>query len=363
MRVLHVAECIGGVDRYLRSILKYSSCENIMILSQLYKKSDYQKLAQYVETMHMKHGIGFSAVKEAIQLRSKIKKYNPNIVYAHSSIAGAITRMACIGLNVKVVYNPHGWSFNMESTKKNFYIMLERIMAKFCDAIICISEAEKKSAIKYRICKENKLYVVYNGIDIQEYKKEEVVLPIPNDVFVVGMVGRICKQKAPDTFIRMAYEVQKKISNVYFVIVGDVIEEAQEEKRKIEDLAKSLGVKLLITGWVENPLAYMSRFDVGCLLSRWEGFGLTIPEYMITGIPIVASSVDAIPYLIKDGEEGLLVEKDDWSSAADKVIELLNDTEKREKIVKNAEITVRKRFDAKRVSKECENIFETLVNV
>ena len=138
----------------------------------------------------------------------------------------------------------------------------------------------------------------------------------------------------------MAYEVQKKISNVYFVIVGDVIEEAQEEKRKIEDLAKSLGVKLLITGWVENPLAYMSRFDVGCLLSRWEGFGLTIPEYMITGIPIVASSVDAIPYLIKDGEEGLLVEKDDWSSAADKVIELLNDTEKREKIVKNAEITV-----------------------
>ena len=56
MRVLHVAECIGGVDRYLRSFLKYSSCENIMILSQLYKKSDYQKLAQYVETMHMKHG-------------------------------------------------------------------------------------------------------------------------------------------------------------------------------------------------------------------------------------------------------------------------------------------------------------------
>ena len=120
---------------------------------------------------------------------------------------------------------------------------------------------------------------------------------------------------------------------------------------------------MLITGWVENPLAYMSRFDVGCLLSRWEGFGLTIPEYMITGIPIVASSVDAIPYLINDGEEGLLVEKDDWCSAADKVIELLNDTEKREKIVKNAEKTVRKRFDVKRVSKECENIFETLVNV
>lgn len=45
MRVLHVAECIGGVDRYLRSFLKYSSCENIMILSQLYKKSRLSKIS------------------------------------------------------------------------------------------------------------------------------------------------------------------------------------------------------------------------------------------------------------------------------------------------------------------------------
>ena len=361
MRALHVAECIGGVDRYLRCLLKYSPCENIMILSQLYKKEDYEKIADHVEIMNMNHGMGFSAIKEAKELRNRIKKYNPDIVYAHSSIAGAITRMACIGLKVKVVYNPHGWSFNMESRKKKVFIALEKLMAHFCDAIVCISDAEKNSALREKICKEEKLHVIYNGIDIEEYKKETVELPIPEDSFVVGMVGRICRQKAPDIFVKMAGEVQKKIQNAYFVIVGDVIEGEVEERKEIEDLAKHLGVKLLITGWVNNPLAYMSRFNVGCLLSRWEGFGLAIPEYMLTNTPIVASKVDAIPYLIQDGENGILIEKNDWKHGAEKVVKLAKDEEKRNWLIQNGKKTVRERFDARRVSEECEKLYAKLM--
>lgn len=41
-------------------------------------------------------------------------------------------------------------------------------------------------------------------------------------------------------------------------------------------------------------MSYVELFDVACLLSRWEGFGLALPEYMMAGKPIVASRVDAI---------------------------------------------------------------------
>lgn len=304
MKVMHVAECIGGVDRYLRCLLKYSNCENIMILSQLYDENEYKKLAECVEIMHMEHGIGLSALKEAKELRGKIKSYQPDIVYAHSSIAGAVTRIACIGMRVKVIYNPHGWSFNIEGGKKRLFVTLEKVMAHFCNAIICISEAEKISALKNKICSKEKLHIIYNGIDLEEYKKKDINLPIPENAFVVGMVGRICKQKAPDTFVKMAGIIKKSIPNAYFVIVGDVIEGEYEERKAIENLAKYYEIPLLITGWVDNPMDYMSRFDVGCLLSRWEGFGLVIPEYMLSRTPIVASKVDAIPYLIHDGEDG-----------------------------------------------------------
>lgn len=357
MRVLHVAECGGGVDRYLRGLLKYSSCENIVVISQLYNKNEYEKIAQYVEVMNMKHGIGISAITEAFKLRKIIKKYRPDIVYAHSSIAGAITRIACISVKTKVIYNPHGWSFNMDNKKKKVYVCLERILSLFCDAIVCISEAEKKSAIDNKICRKEKLHVIYNGIDIDGYRKEKIEIPIPNQAFVVGMVGRICKQKAPDIFMKMASEVNKRIENVYFIIVGDVLEEDISKKIKIEEMAKENNVNLIITGWVNNPLAYMEKFDVGCLLSRWEGFGLVIPEYMLTDTPIVATRVDAIPYLIEDGVNGLLVEKDDWKAAAEKTILLIENEELRDKLKKNGNEIVKSRFDVKRVAKQSENLF------
>lgn len=360
MRVLHVAECIGGVDRYLRCLLKYSKNENILILSQLFQKEVYDNLASHVEIMHMTHGIGISAITEAKELRGRIKKNNPDLVYAHSSIAGAITRIACIGLNIKVVYNPHGWSFNMEGRNKKLFAALERLMAHFCDVIVCISEAEKVSALREKICKEDKLRVIENGIDIEGYKLDEV--NIPENVIVVGMVGRICRQKAPDVFIKMAMEVHNEISNSFFVIVGDVLEGREEERKEIENLAKKCGIDLLITGWVDNPLSYVSRFDVGCLLSRWEGFGLVIPEYMLAGVPVVATKVDAIPFLIEDGVNGMLVEKDDWHGAAMKVVELERNEEKRNIIVSNAMKTVKERFDARRMANECEKLYEDLVN-
>lgn len=362
MRVVHVAECVGGVERYLKSVLKYSTCENIMILSQLYNKADFEYLADNVDIIHMNHSIDLSSIKEAIEIRKKIKKYKPDIVYAHSSIAGAITRMACIGVKVKVIYNPHGWSFNMESSKKKIFIILEKIMGHFCDKIICISEAEKESALKNKICKNEKLCVIYNGIEIDEYRPVEINLPVSDDTFVVGMVGRICKQKAPDIFIKMASEVKKKIPNSCFIIVGDVIEGDEKERRNIEDLAKKLRVNLIITGWVDNPLAYMEKFDIGCLLSRWEGFGLVIPEYMLTQTPIVATRVDAIPYLITDGVDGLLVDKDDWNAASDMILKIYYNNVLRTKLLENEKIKVHKDFNVKRVVKECEKLYGELVN-
>lgn len=362
MRVVHVAECVGGVERYLRSLLKYSSCENIMILSQLYNKAEFENLADSVEIVSMSHNIGISALKEAMQIRKKIKKYKPDIVYAHSSIAGAITRMACVGVKTKVIYNPHGWSFNMESDKKNIFIVLEKVMSRFCDKIICISDAEKESALKYKICKKSKLCVIYNGIDVDEYKPEKANLPVSDDMFVVGMVGRICKQKAPDVFLKMAGEVKKKILNSCFVIVGDVIEGEEQERKDIEELAKKMDVNLIITGWVDNPLEYMNRFDVGCLLSRWEGFGLVIPEYMLTRTPIVATRVDAIPYLITDGVDGLLVDKDDWKAASDMILKIYYNNELKTKLLENERNKVYKEFDIKRVIEECEKMYGELVN-
>lgn len=161
--------------------------------------------------------------------------------------------------------------------KRAMYTAIEKMAAPFCEKIICISDAEKQSALEKKICREDKLQVIFNGVDIEAYESGEhgtvkrSSLGIPEDAYVVGMVGRISPQKAPDVFVKMAKLVKDEIPNAHFVIVGSGNQEAEIRKYAEEN---KFADSLHITGWVDDPMSYVELFDVACLLSRWEGFGL-----------------------------------------------------------------------------------------
>ena len=368
IRVLHVAQAAGGVDRYIQMLLKYldkEKFENILVCSQDFHEEDYRDLVDSFEQIEMNRAIGENDLKAIKGVRALIKKYNPDIVYAHSSKAGAIARVADIGFKNHCVYNPHGWAFNMRCSakKKTMYTVIEKVAAPFCDKIICISDAEKQSALDKKICKENKLQVIFNGVDIEAYengvhgvvKRRE--LNIPEDAFVVGMVGRMSPQKAPDVFIKMAKRVKDAVPNAHFIIVGNGNQEDEIRKYAADN---GFADSLHITGWVYNPMSYIELFDVACLLSRWEGFGLALPEYMMAGKPIVASRVDAIPNIIRDGENGLLVEVDDDIGASKAVLRIYQEDGLRDRLVAQGMEDVHNRFNARRVSEEHEKLFERL---
>lgn len=365
IRILHVAQAAGGVDRYIRMLLKYldkEKFENILVCSQDFHEEDYRDLVDSFEQVEMTRAIGGSDLKAIKRVRALIKKYNPDIVYAHSSKAGAIARAADIGLRNRCVYNPHGWAFNMRCSakKKAMYTAIEKIAAPFCDKIICISDAEKQSALDKKICREDKLQVIFNGVDIESYENgvrgaiKRKDLNIPEDAFVVGMVGRMSPQKAPDVFVKMAKQVKDEVPNAHFIIVGNGNQE-DEIRKYAED--NGFSNSLHITGWVDNPMSYVELFDVACLLSRWEGFGLALPEYMMAGKPIVASRVDAIPNIIRNGENGLLVEVDDDIGTSKAVLRILREDGLRKKIVAQGLEDVHNRFNARRVSEEHSKLF------
>lgn len=367
IKVIHVAEAAGGVERYLEALLKYSDkgkIENILVCSQNYDYKKFESLTSRVIVLKMSHNIDpIADIKVEKALRNIIKRERPDIVYAHSSKAGAFARIADIGLKNKVIYNPHGWAFNMQQStkKKQMYKWVEKISAYFCDQIICISDAERVSALREKICKPNKLQVIYNGIDFVELNKESrqnVDLSIPKNSYVIGMVGRLSEQKAPDIFVEAAHLIKEQIPNAFFLMVGD-----GPLKKQIERQIDELGLKesFCITGWVENPTAYMKKMDIGLLISRWEGFGLVIPEYMASSVPVIASRVDAIPNLIEDGKDGILVNKDDFKSIAENVVRLKTNPDLYTKLKLQAMKKV-KNFDIKRVASETENLYFVLYN-
>jgi glycosyltransferase involved in cell wall biosynthesis len=330
--------------------------EHILVCSFDYSREDYFYLHEDFIQIEMCNSLSikkdFSAIK---QIRKLIKSRQPDLIYCHSSKAGAVGRLANIGLNVPVFYNPHGWAFNMKVSwvKRSFYLFVERVLAFITDKYIVISNYEKLSAIEKSVCSGDKVKVIFNGIDLDMFTALSGVtreqLHISSDAYIIGMVGRISRQKAPDIFVQAAAEIKKYIPNAHFIIVGD-----GDQRHNIELLISKLGLTsdFTITGWVDNPLDFVSLFDQAILVSRWEGFGLVLAEYMKLAKPIIATKVDAIPDLITDHDNGLLIDVDNKSQLLKAVLSINQDELLRNKLVVSSLKRVDAFFDIKRVALE-----------
>lgn len=117
MKVLHIAECAGGVERYLAMLLPLLEKRNItqyFLCSQDYDKDKFAGMVDGVRQMDLKQSFSpLYVLSKVLMLRKEIKQTAPDIVYCHSSFAGGLGRLAALGLGCHVVYNPHGWAFNI----------------------------------------------------------------------------------------------------------------------------------------------------------------------------------------------------------------------------------------------------------
>ena len=244
--------------------------------------------------------------------------------------------------------------------KSMIYLLMEKALSPCTDKIVCISKAEKASAEREHIAKENKLALIPNGIDVSAVRnavaKTRKELGIADDAFVVGMIGRLSPQKAPDVFIRAAKLIHDEIPNSSFIIVG-----SGEEEETVKSFAKENGLELVVTGWTDEPYSYLKVFDVAMLLSRWEGFGLAVVEYMAAEKNVVATKIDAIPTLVNDGVDGLLVEVDNPQDAANKVLWLYRHPTEAAEMRKNGLKEVVENYDIKRVIEQHMEMFNNLI--
>lgn len=364
---MHIVQSPGGVERFIKAFLKYidkDQYENILVCSNDYLCNNYTNLVDGFEHVNMIRNLRFSTdVKAIVHVRKLIKQYHPDIVFCHSSKAGAIGRIADIGINNKCIYNAHGWAFNMRSAKKKafFYAIIEQVLSHLCNKIVCISEAEKISALNRKICTSGKMEVIENGIDFEQYQDLNMnkrMLGIPNDAYVIGNVGRLSEQKATDIFVKAANIIKQQIPQAYFMLVGD-----GENRTQIEKMIYDYNLQncFTITGWIDNPMEYINNFDVATLLSRWEGFGLVLPEYMLAQKPIVATRVDAIPFIIEDGVNGTLVSMDNYKEVAKAIIELHKNIGKADKYRKNGFEIVKSRFNVEAMVNRYEKLFQKLL--
>ena len=360
-KVVYVAQSAGGVAEYLYMLLHNidkTKYEHILVVSEDYKDQidRFKNLVSDIYFVPMVREISPKTdLRSICKLRKIFKKIRPDIVYLQSSKAGAVGRIALFFCRkTKILYNAHGWYFNAKigNNKKRLFAIIERILAYKTDKIINISKSEYDSAIRYKIAKPKKMCIIENGIDFNRFKDSDIYREetrkkynINEDDIVIGVVGRISEQKDPLTSIKAFKLVHEKCRNTKLMFVG-----AGELEKNILEYARQNNIEsdIIITGWVADVEKYIPAFDIAILPSKWEGFGLVIVEYMACNKPIIASNVGGIGDIIKDTENGLLIDCGDFKNLSKCIDKINNDNEFREKIITNNK-SYRKKYDIQSV--------------
>lgn len=372
IKVVHILQSAGGVAEYLKCFLKYidtKKFENVIIASNDYiNQKEVEDKCDKIFYVNMIRDISVCKdIHAIIKIRRIIKQEKPDIVYLHSSKAGALGRLATyFNKKVKIIYNAHGWYFNAEigKFKKKVFELIERILAYRTDRIIAISKSEYESAIEKRICNKEKIVLIENGIDIAKYanydKYREITrkkYSIKENDIIIGIVGRLSEQKDPISSIKAAVELIKENSSIYFMFIG-----SGELEDKVLQIAKENGIdsNIIITGWVNNVSEYIAAFDIALLPSKWEGFGLAILEYMICKKPIITTNVGGISNILVK-ENAFWIEKEKPDDIVNQVKKIINEKQNISNMLNDNYNECRNKYSIKRVVLQTENVFTELV--
>ncbi len=284
-------------------------------------------------------------------------------VNCHSSKAGLLGGIAASICNTPVkIFNIHGWSSYRDQTLlvKCLNIFVEFMLVRLFHYLVCVCENDKEYALKHKLKPRKGICVIRNGIDVDLFNSgKKTSAGIINDLIndgdtVIGMIGRLSRQKQPLFFIDIAHELLKSNDRLKFFLIGDGPLKNECEKRIS---SRGLEGNIFLLGDRDDVAELLKSIQIFVLPSAWEGLPLTILEAMAMGIPVIASQINGIPEIIDSGEDGFLVEKNYFRGFVEKVELLLKDKQLYEKISRNAVIKVEEKFTKEKMEKKYLDFF------
>jgi len=187
-------------------------------------------------------------------------------------------------------------------------------------------------------------------------KLDRTALDTPKDAPLLLGMGRLHQSKAHDVSLKAL----QRLPEAYLWIAGDGPDEAA-----LKSAAVDLGVadRVRFLGWRDDAPALYRSADVVMFPSRFEPLGNVVIQSWAHGVPVIAAKAAGPGALIRDGEDGFLIEIDDSEALAAKTRMLLADKELSAKFVANGALRVEAEFSEGAVVAQWRALFETLGGV
>jgi len=331
LRILHCLETVGsgGVEQrrlMLAQGLNSAQYEQALVCTQAIGglPSKFDSVGCPVYEVGVFNGI-FDRIPYARTLRI-IRQFKPHVI--HGAVYEGVA-LATVGGRIGRVPIIIGEETSDPVDRRWTGHLLYRLLCSITHQMIAVSPAVQDYLINKIHVPAQKVALVNNGVlrkppasalQIQEIRDKYGLTP---EYFIIGTVGRLVDScKRISDLIRALSLVLQFYPEARLLIVGD-----GPDKSLLRDLAASLGVarKVCFTGYQADTQQYYAVMNIFALASAHEAFGLVLVEAMSTGLPVVATCVGGIPFVVKEGETGLLVEPNQPQSLAEAFLRLRQD--------------------------------------
>lgn len=227
----------------------------------------------------------------------------------------------------------------------------EKKLMKRSDALIAVSLYTKKELIELYDVDEEKIHVIYNGVDTQKFKPTRdraglrLELGLEEEQKIILCVGRLYYRKGITILLKSIPEVVQKFGDVKFVISGKGFKKNEENLRKLAEKLK-IEKYVMFLGYVPDeklPDLYAAS-DIFVLPALYENFPFAILEAQSTGLPVISTKVGGIPEFLTNNKNGLLVEPGDPEQLAQGITILLQSPELAEELGRRGRGLVEEKF-------------------
>jgi glycosyltransferase involved in cell wall biosynthesis len=346
----------GGGEKWHFEMASFLLSKNYDVHFITSKKGD---LAKKLENTGIKtffvdvKNFSFLNTNKVNSVANYLKENKLEIVIVNSSQDMKFGGLAAKKAKIKHIIYRRGSAIPIKNSLTNRYFFSNVITNVIANSL----ETKKTINTKGKLFNEDKIFVLRNGIDTKSYidsanlnqnKKS-------NNKIVLGNIGRLVKQKNQLFLLEVAKKLKEKEINFELKIGGE---------GKLRNLLESkitayqLENQVFLEGFIDSPAFFLNDIDVFLLSSLWEGFGYVLAEAMLLKKPVIAFNNSSNPELITNNKNGFLTKKNNVSDFTEKIIDLINDPDKRNKMGEFGYNKIINEYDFNVIQKQ----FETFLN-
>jgi glycosyltransferase involved in cell wall biosynthesis len=320
MNVLQVVEPgVDGVFRHVEGLTRFLSGRGVRVSLAYSDVRGSQGLRRLVAEVTLSGGktlnleVGnrpaLSDLFAALKLHRLITELEPDVLHAHSSKAGGLSRLPFVATrSTPVFYTPHAYYGMAQRSGAGPWMFdrVESVLARRCTTIN-ISRDEAAFARERLGVPAARQRVIHNPVrtdrfrppTLDEKRAARQALDLPAEAIALGTVGRMCFQKDPETLYRAIAPLLRRKPELFLLHLGE---------GELHDDLRSLCAALMIdrqvrfSGYAEDPLAFYHGLDGLVMTSRYEaGWPIVILEALACGLPVVSSRAPGTADIDKAG--------------------------------------------------------------